>query len=165
MPLFTRPSTRSILGRALVLGVAAGLRSMAPLGTFARHQPHAPRSAGWRTWPLMRSGFGRALLQLGWAAEFVGDKLPQTPSRVEPAQIGARIAAGAIAGLAVGTEGRGATPRMGGALAGAVGAVAGSYGGYHVRRLAVTSTGLPDPAVAVVGDLAAAAIARKGVRG
>jgi hypothetical protein len=29
----------------------------------------------------------------------------------------------------------------------------------------VTSTGLPDPAVAVVGDLAAAAIARKGVRG
>ncbi len=165
MPLFSRPSTRSILSRALVLGVAAGLRSMAPLGTFARHRQDAPRTAGWRTWPLLRSGSGRALLQLGWAGEFVMDKLPTTPSRLEPRSLGARIAAGTIAGVAVGTEGRGATPKIGGALAGAIGAVAGSYGGYRVRTLGVESTALPDPAVAVVGDLAAAALARKGVRG
>jgi uncharacterized membrane protein len=165
MPFATRPSTRSIVVRALLLGIAAGMRSNAPLGTFARHQLHAPRAAGWARWPVLRSGFGRALLQLAWIGEFFGDKLPSTPSRLERRSLGSRITLGTIAGLAAGTEGRGAAPRIGGAIAGAVGAVAGSFGGYHTRKFAAQASGLPDPAVAVVEDLTAAAISKKAVLG
>lgn len=166
MPLFSKePSTRSIFARALALGFAAGLRAMTPIGMLARHQPDAARSAGWARWPIMRSGAGRKVLQFGWIGELIGDKLPMTPSRLQPSQMGVRISLGMIAGLAVGTGRHGAGPKIGGAVLGAAGAVAGSYGGFHARKLAGEASGIPDPAVAVVEDVAAAMIANAAVQG
>jgi uncharacterized membrane protein len=165
MPLFRRPSTRSIIARAVLIGIAAGLRSATPLGTLARYQPEAPRRAAWAHWPLLRSGFGRVLLQLGWLGELVADKLPFVPPRTQPGPLGGRMVMGAVAGLAVGSEAHGAGAKMGGAALGAAGAVVGSFGGNAYRSLAVKATGLPDLPVAVAEDVAAAALARTAVRG
>lgn len=164
MPLFSRePSTRSILVRALVLGVSAGLRSVTPLGMLARHQPEARASAGWANWPLLRSNGGRTFIQVSWIGEIIADKMPFMPSRLNPGLLAGRIGLGMIAGLAIGTERPGVAPKVGGALLGAAGAVAGSYGGYYARTSIVEATGLPDTAVALVEDVAAASIAQTAV--
>jgi uncharacterized membrane protein len=165
MPFLHRPSMRAVLARALLLGIAAGIRSIAPLAMLARHRSDAPRTAGWRNWPLLRSRFGSGLLQAGWAGEFVMDKLPTTPSRLNPEPLAGRILLGSLAGLAIGTEGHGAASRAGGALAGAAGAVIGAYGGYHARTLAVEATGLPDPAVARRGGCGGRAARGEGRSG
>ena len=64
----------------------------------------------------------------------VTDQLPSTPSRKTPPQFGARLIMGALTGLAIGlSHGLWIT----GLIAGAVGAVIGTYGGAAVRaRLA-----------------------------
>lgn len=165
MPLRSRPSTRMILARALLLGIAAGIRSIVPLAMLARHQPDAPRPAGWRAWPVLRSRAGRMLLQLAWAGEFVADKLPIIPPRTNLGPLTGRIVLGALAGLAIGTERRGLAPKACGAAAGGMGAIIGAYGGYHARTLVTETTGLLDAPVAVVGDIGAAALARTAVRG
>lgn len=165
MPLFRRPSTRSILARALLLGIAAGLRSATPLGTLARYQPDAPHRAAWAHWPLLRSRLGRTMLQLGWLGELAVDKLPFIPPRTQPGPLVGRIALGTVAGLAMGSEGHRASTTLGSAALGAAGAVIGSFGGTAYRSLAVRATGLPDLPVAVVEDVAAVALARTAVRG
>lgn len=165
MPLFHRPSLRSIIARALLLGITAGMRSQTPIAALARYQPQAPRGAEWAHWPLLRSRFGRVLLQLGWLGELVADKLPVTPPRTNPGSLGGRITSGAIVGLAAGSERHGTGAKLGGALVGAVGAVVGTYGGYHARKLAVETSGLPDLSIALVEDGTAATLARAAVRG
>jgi len=165
VPFATRPSTRSILARALLLGIAAGLRSMTPLAALARQQQAAPRSAGWTRWPLLRSRAGRAVLQAAWLGELVVDKLPGIPPRIHPGPLGGRIMIGMLAGLAAGSERHGAGAKVAGAVTGGLGAIVGAYGGYHVRTLVTETTDLPDTPVALVGDAAAAALARAGARG
>lgn len=165
MPILSQqPSTRSILIRALVLGASAGLRSATPIGILARNQPNARQSAEWTRWPLFRSDAGRKFIQLAWIGELFADKSPVIPPRINPGPIAGRIAFGAIAGLAVGTERHGVGPKIGGMVAGALGAVVGAYAGYHARTSIVESTGLPDTAVALVEDVKAAAIAQVAIQ-
>ncbi len=94
----------------------------------------------------------------------VGDKLPATPSRLQPAPLGGRIVFGTLAGAALGTEGRGKASVIRCAIVGGVGGAAGTYAGYHARRSAVEATGLPDPAVAVAEDAIAITLATTAVR-
>lgn len=161
----SRPSTRSLAGRSLLAGISAGLRSMTPMGVFASTQTNAPASAGWKDWPLLRSGFGRALLRLAWAGEIVGDKMPGVPPRTEPGPLGGRVVLGSLAGLAIASSGRGTSSTLTGMLAGATGALVGSYGGYTVRTGITRATGCPDLPVALVEDAVAWAIARKAIGG
>lgn len=165
MPLFSRPSTRSLAGRALLLGVAAGMRSMTPIGTLARYHDSAPRSAEWKRWPLLRSGSGRTLLEAAWVGEMIADKLPIIPPRIHRGSLTGRILLGTVAGLAIGTEGKGTAPKVAGGLAGLAGAIAGSYGGYAARVFLTRGIGLPDLSGALAEDAAAIAIAHKGTTG
>ncbi|MGB3330444.1 MAG: hypothetical protein WBA46_15895, partial [Thermomicrobiales bacterium] len=68
--------------RAFLLGVSAGSRTMVPHGVMALRQPGS--SAQWAQRVPFRWPIGRAGLVVGMLGEFVGDKLPQTPSRLEP---------------------------------------------------------------------------------
>jgi uncharacterized membrane protein len=165
MPLFSRPSTRSLAGRALLLGVATGMRSMTAIGTLARYYDSAPGSAGWTRWPLLRSDAGRAVLEVAWVGEMIADKLPIIPARIDRGPLAGRMLLGMVTGLAIGTEGRGTPPRVAGSLAGLAGAVAGSYGGYATRTFLTRGIGLPDLPGALAEDAGAIAIAHKGARG
>jgi uncharacterized membrane protein len=124
--------------RAVQLGVVAGLRANLPFALLAR-----------RT--------GRRVAQLGFLTssllELAGDKRSRTPSRLEAASFGGRVAAGTLAGAWVLRATGG--PIVTGALLGAAGAGAGAYLGYHARMLLGRLTPLPDPVWGAVEDAVA----------
>jgi uncharacterized membrane protein len=89
-------------------------------------------------------------LPLSAAAELIGDKLPFARSRIEPPSLMTRAVTGGGEGAAIY---RGAAlPRWRGALAGAVGALFGSFAGNRYRGYAVEATGLPDLPFAIAED-------------
>jgi uncharacterized membrane protein len=102
-----------------------------------------------------------ALLLASAAGELVVDKLPFTPSRLMTGSLVVRAGVGALAGALL-CRRSGLQPLRGSAI-GAAGALAGSYAGYHVRAGLVAATGLPDPLIAVLEDVAAVAIGSNAV--
>jgi uncharacterized membrane protein len=119
-----------ILLMSLLIGVVAGLRTFtAPAAvSWAAHtgwlslgdSPLAFFGSAWTPWIL-------TLLAL---VELVIDQLPSAPSRKAPGGFGARIVSGALSGAAT------AAPvgwLIVGGIAGIVGAVIGTLGGYAAR--------------------------------
>ncbi len=155
--------TRSILFRAFLIGVTAGMRSQTPGAVLAWYHDDAPRYARWRTWPVLRSVWGRRALLASGAGELIGDKSPLVPPRTNPGPLFGRALFGALAGAAIGSERRGTASILRGAIVGAIGGVLGSFGGQRARAFVVNATGLPDPAVAVFEDAAAVTFARHAV--
>lgn len=142
------------VARSIVAGVATGLRSQSTfpvLARAAREGRFAVKAAppiGWLRSPLV----GR-LTTLAAAGELVVDKLPFTPSRIDPQPLAGRLGFGALSGgIVANTAGR---PWFAGALLGAVGALVGSFTGYWVRKRIVEQTGLPDLVVALGEDATA----------
>jgi uncharacterized membrane protein len=90
-------------------------------------------------------------------AELVGDKLPFTPSRLTLGPLVGRIVMGALCGMALCAATQ-QSMTVGG-VAGGIGAIAGAYIGYHVRRLLTTRVKLPDFLVALAEDAVAIASA------
>ena len=136
--------TVPLLARSLLLGWAAGAR--ASLG------PAGPTITGGRG-PVVRAGAALAVV-----GEIVGDKLPTAPSRLAHGGGLIRAASGAIGAsmLAARDDAHPVLP----VLAGAVGGLAGAYGGAAWRSWAVGR--VPDWQAAVAEDvvaLTAAAIA------
>jgi uncharacterized membrane protein len=141
------------LGLLLVfgIGVVAGLRSMtAPaVVAWAAH-------LGWINLhgsPLafMGSAWAVGFFTLGALGEFVADQLPSTPARTAAVGLTARIVVGLLTGacLAVGAS------YWLGALVGAIGAIAGTFGGYQARVRLVRGLRVPDAAIAIPEDLVA----------
>jgi uncharacterized membrane protein len=87
--------------------------------------------------------------------EIVNDKLPKTPPRTAPPGFIARIVTSAWCGAALAIAGGAAL--TGGIVAGMIGAVVGTYGGYFARRGAAKATRAPDYVVALAEDLIAIA--------
>ena len=87
--------------------------------------------------------------------ELVLDKLPNTPARTAPVGLSARIVLGGARGLALAT-GAGISVSLAGVIA-SIGAIAGAFGGYHIRRAVVLKTHLPDLVVAIAEDAIAIA--------
>jgi uncharacterized membrane protein len=92
------------------------------------------------------------------AGELLGDKLPMTPARTQPAALLARAGAAAYCGsLLAKREGR--SPALGAGIA-VIAAVGAAFAGYHVRAFVGKSLGIPDPVVAVLEDGIAFGLAR-----
>lgn len=159
-----RSDSRSLVIRAVSLGFAAGLRSQVPNAALARRHGEAPRPAGWRHWLPFRWPAARNIMQVGAVGEMIGDKSPMTPSRLAPAPLGGRIAFGALAGAAIGSEYRSGSAIAAGAVLGGAGAVAGSFGGYRARSYLTSRYQIPDLPVALAEDVLAVGIARRAVR-
>jgi len=85
-------------------------------------------------------------------AELIGDKLPKTPSRKSPGPFVVRILFGAMCGAALGAQG---DALGGGLLAGGLGSVAGTLGGYEARSRLVRATGGKDLPIALIEDVIA----------
>ena len=139
------------------LGISAGLRSMTPGAIVAWSA-----QLGWpdllqTSLAFMASPITAWIFTLFAGVELVVDKLPSTPSRLGAVPLGARILMGALCSA---TACAATHQSIGiGAVAGAVGAVAGAYAGYRVRRhltLNLKASALP---VAVAEDCLAIGIA------
>ena len=141
---------------ALLLGVSAGLRSMMPLAVVtwaARGWPAvAGSSLGFMAAPI--TGYVFAALAIG---ELIADKLPFIPSRLQPGPLGGRVVSGALAGAVAAIALQG-SPVLAG-VAGAIGAVAGAFGGYTMRRGLTVDRKLPDLPVALLEDVVAIGLA------
>jgi uncharacterized membrane protein len=138
---------------AFLIGVVGGLRTMTPLA-FVAWAAHLGRL---RLEGTLLSFLGLpvtawvfTVLALG---ELVGDKLPSTPARTRPGPFVARLVSGAMSGAAIsaGTGGSLAS----GAVLGAIGAIAGTLGGYNARVRLVPALKVPDTVVALLEDLVA----------
>jgi hypothetical protein len=101
-------------------------------------------------------GRARGALLAGAAVELAQDKAPFALDRIGAPSLGARVASGAYTGHDL----AGAP----GLAAGALSAAAGSFATWRARKLVVSATGLPDPAVAVGEDLIAIALAAAATR-
>jgi uncharacterized membrane protein len=134
---------------AFLIGAVAGLRSMtAPAAvSWAARLGRLPLENTW----LAFLGFAATpyILSLLAIGELIADKLPKTPSRKTPVPFLVRIVSGALCGAALGTTG---DSLPGGLLAGALGAVAGTLGGYEFRARLVRAIGGNDLPVALLED-------------
>ena len=140
-----------------LLGIVAGMRSQLPLAMLAvaAGRGDFAKTTG-RPWNLLRTR--PALLGLGGSAigEIVVDKLPVVPSRLAPAPLAGRTVFGGAAGAVVAKKAGGSVPF--GAGIGALGALAGSYAGYHARTYLARTTGRPDAFWAGLEDALAIAL-------
>src|SRR4051812_18908759 len=106
----------SIFARAAALGVSAGARSATPIAALAL------RRRDWVTGVTAAAAFG----------ELVVDKLPSTPSRLQPSALAGRLVLGALAGGWCARSRNVAV--VGPALVAGAAALAGSYAGAAWRR-------------------------------
>jgi uncharacterized membrane protein len=139
----------------LIIGVAAGLRAATPLAALA-----LGAYLGWidltGTWAAFAGNIITVVvLVLIAILELVGDQLPQTPSRKSPPAFTGRVIAGALAGTVLGLA-TGAW--IAGLILGAIGAVAGTLGGFEIRRLMARAFGRDLPA-ALIEDAVAIVVA------
>lgn len=149
--------------RPLLLGIIAGMRSQMPLALLARAAPLGRVNVGrGRPWSLLLSPKVGVATGVSAIGEMVGDKLPQTPSRLTPGPLGGRLVIGAVVGAAISPGSRGS--RLGGALLGVAGAAVGAYGGSHARAALGRSTGIPDPVWGLIEDGAALGIGSLALR-
>jgi uncharacterized membrane protein len=102
---------------------------------------------------FMGSAWAVGIFTLGALVEFIADQLPTAPARTTAVPLAARIVMGLLTGTCLGMAG-GASLWLG-ALAGAIGATAGAFGGYRVRVGLVRTLQAPDLAIAIPEDLIA----------
>jgi len=142
-----------VLLLALGIGFVAGLRSLAApaVVAWAAH-------LGWlnlQNSPLAFMGtlWAVAIFTVLAIVELVADQLPNTPARTAAVGLSARVVTGSLSGACV-AVGAGGTLWLG-IFAGAIGAIAGTFGGYQARVRLVRTLGVPDYAVAIPEDLVA----------
>ena len=140
-----------------LIGVSSGMRSVTPLAAtawFAR-MGRLPLEGTWAEWVGHPATV--AVLTAAAVGEYVADKLPGTPNRTAAGPLIARLVIGSFVGAILSTAFR---RRVAGGIAmGAAGALAGSYGGFYLRRGLTRCAGLPDLPVALTGDAGAVALA------
>jgi uncharacterized membrane protein len=119
----------SVLTRAALLGLATGARSTSGLTALALSHPSRAGVLGNR--------WTRRLAGTAAAGEFVGDKLPQTPSRLQPEGLAPRLILGAVSGaILTHREGGNRNRALQAGALGLLGAAAGSRLGVSWRQLA-----------------------------
>ena len=134
----------------LTIGAVAGLRSAMPVAALAWRSYFAHRGAGESGAPAgMAHPLTLATTTMAALGELTADKLPVVGSRIRLAPLAGRAFSGAWAAASLARGSRGSTAR--GALLGAVGAIAASFGGYYLRR-ALTRRVAPDLVVALAED-------------
>jgi uncharacterized membrane protein len=129
----------SVYVLALLIGVVAGLRAMTAPAVYLEGTWLAFLGYAWTPYIL-------SALAL---AELVSDQLPKTPSRKVPMQFGARIVSGGLCGSALGPSGG---TWIAGLVAGVIGAVVGTLGGYEFRTRRVATSGGRGLPIALLED-------------
>jgi uncharacterized membrane protein len=142
-----------VLMFVFLIGVVTGLRSLTgpAVTSWAAH-------LGWLSligtpMRFMASIVTVAIFTVLAVVELVADKLPSTPARTAPVGLSARVVMGGLCGATVAVAG--GESSVLGIVVGAVGGIAGCYGGYQARTRLVKALGVPDVVIAVVEDIVA----------
>jgi len=154
-PSPARPETPAPaqLGPAAALGAATGMRSTVALAALILRRNDGLPAA-------LRHPAARVAAAIAGASELVIDKLPMTPSRLEPPGLAGRVVSASLAAAVLARSGhQRPIPAM--AMASAA-ALAAAKVGHDAR--AVLARHLPDPAVAVAEDALAIGLATLGSR-
>ena len=143
----------TLLLLCLLLGIIVGLRALTPLaaicwGAYLDWLHFAGTSLGFINHTVTVVIF--TVLAIG---EIFNDKLPKTPARTAIPSLIIRILSGACSAAALAVSA--GSGLIGPIIAGSLGAVLGTYGGYNIRHSLVTKANLPDFAVAFVEDVIA----------
>jgi uncharacterized membrane protein len=142
------------LARAGLMGATSGSRGT--LGFAALAVSAGPRMPG--------APYTTAALLLAALGELVGDKLPNTPSRLSPRIFAGRLISGALSAAILAHRDR--TDRTGTAIAAVVGAgaaAATAWGGVNWRRFASSKLGSDLPG-ALIEDGATVGLAAAATR-
>ena len=146
-------SSEFALALALGIGFVAGLRSLTAPAVVAWASHWGWLNLSNSPLAFMGSIWAVAIFTLAAAGEFVGDLLPVTPPRTAALGLTARILMGMLTGACLGIAGN-ASPWLAAAV-GAIGAIAGAFGGYHARVGLVRALHARDFAIAAPEDLVA----------
>jgi uncharacterized membrane protein len=140
-----------------MLGFANGCRTLTPIAVLCwfAYTGHLHVEGTWASWTAsIVSTIVFTVLALG---ECIGDKLPQTPSRLAAGPLAARIVFGGLVGAIVVTSLH--APLVMGILLGALSAIGGAFSGYHLRRSLTIGHSLPDFPIALAEDAATIGLA------
>jgi uncharacterized membrane protein len=142
------PSVAMVL--MFAIGMIAGLRALtAPaVVCWAAHLGWVNLQNSHLAW--MGSTAAVAIFSILALAEIVNDKLPATGSRLAPPSLVIRSLTGAVAASALAIAA--SQSLLVGILLGVVGALAGSFVGYHLRHQIVAGLKIPDFPVALLED-------------
>ena len=145
-----------------LLGVSTGLRSFTPVAvtSWFAYLGKLPVQGTWASWVAHPATVG--ITTAAALGEYVGDKLPNTPNRTAPVALIGRLTLGGLVGAILATAFR--RNIAGGVAMGAVGALAGTYGGFYARTGLTHGAGLADLPVAITEDSAAVALAVRSLR-
>ena len=143
----------TILLLAAGIGVVAGLRSLTAPAVVAWAS-----NLGWinlHNSPLafMGSKWTVVIFTILAVVELIGDQLPSTAARTGAMGLSARIVTGALTGACLAAAGNAVLWL--GVVAGVVGAIAGTFGGYYARVSLVRSLRVPDFVIAIPEDVIA----------
>jgi uncharacterized membrane protein len=136
---------------AIGLGVVAGLRALTAPAVLAWAAERRLIRLGSSPFATIISATAAKRISDCAVSELIADKLPFTPSRLNAAPLTSRIVSGAICGATI--YGVVKQPLTEGAVLGGLGAIAGAFAGYHMRKR--LSRDLPDLGVAVLEDVLA----------
>jgi uncharacterized membrane protein len=133
---------------ALGIGTVAGLRTLAAPAVLAWAAKRRWIRLGNSPFATIISAKASKRITDFAVSELIADKLPFTPSRLKPGPFAARIVSGAVCGATI--YGVVKQPLEEGAVLGGLGAIAGAFAGYHMRRK--LSHNLPELGVALLED-------------
>jgi uncharacterized membrane protein len=145
-----------VLAGAALLGVLAGMRSMAApaaLGQLARKGALAGVTGPLAIVTGSKFFTTASLLAAG---ELVADKLPFTPNRTGAGPLLGRALTGGLGGAVICSANRRSVAA--GALIGAAAAIGAAYGAYEFRQQVGQRMHLPDAIIALAEDAVVAAL-------
>jgi uncharacterized membrane protein len=133
---------------AVGIGAVAGLRVLTAPAILAWATERRLIRRGSSPFATIISGTAARRITDFALSELIADKLPFTPSRLNAAPLASRIVSGAICGATI--YGVVKRPLTEGAVLGGIGAIAGAFAGYHMRKR--LSRDMPDLGVAILED-------------
>jgi len=143
-------SSTHVFALAFAIGIVTGLRTVTGLATISWAAHLKWISLQNSALSFMSSLIAMIVLTILCVGELIADKLPMTTSRKKTGPFTARVVVGAVCGVAIAIAGRRSIPI--GAMVGALGAVAGTMGGYELRTRLVKLLDCPDFVVAMIED-------------
>jgi uncharacterized membrane protein len=135
---------------AAVMGVAAGMRSMASPAIVSQLAKSGLMPAGVASLGLLyRPATAKTMAVLA-VGELIADKLPFMPARTDTPAVVVRAISGGFSGAAICSSKKRSV--LTGALLGAFAAVGTTYGAYKLRKWAGERFDIPDPVIAIAED-------------
>ena len=136
-----------------MLGISNGMRTMTPIAALCWFSwlGLLPVAGTWAFWTAKPASV--IVFTLFAVGEYIGDKLPKTPPRIDLFPLLARLIFGGLVGAIIATALHGSL--LEGIILAVVNAFLGAFGGYFLRKMIGERTGWPDLPIAFAEDAVA----------